>query len=351
MFKAVSFAAPLAGLLALAFSGLAAAAPQYTITPLVLPVSGKPASALAVNDLGEIAVRGTAQDLGAPGSVISIGVPAGQPGVTIRDFSNNGVAVGNAGQNPIAWQGGQFRALAPLDGPSLGGFDAANAVNEQGVIVGDFNARAVVWRGDSVQALGGLAGENRGSATGINESGTIVGISLDRNFRAVLWENGQVMQLRGGDDGAAKTAGINDAGAVVGAVWINGVSLAARWDDRQLTVLGLPEGASSSDTFAINNQGLIVGQANVEGMTRAALWEGSTALLLNDLLINGSGWNLTQAFDINDAGQIVGWGDFGGKTGVPFMLTPVPEPSTGACFTLGAILVTASMGRRRQGQA
>jgi len=42
---------------------------------------------------------------------------------------------------------------------------------------------------------------------------------------------------------------------------------------------------------------------------------------LNDLLPPGSGWELTQAEDINEVGQIVGWGEIGGPTR-GFLMTP-----------------------------
>jgi probable HAF family extracellular repeat protein len=49
---------------------------------------------------------------------------------------------------------------------------------------------------------------------------------------------------------------------------------------------------------------------------------------LNDLLLNASGWTLTEAAAINDNGQIVGLGRNGLGQTEAFLLTPVPLPGT-----------------------
>ena len=48
---------------------------------------------------------------------------------------------------------------------------------------------------------------------------------------------------------------------------------------------------------------------------------------LNDLLPAGSGWQLTDAWDINDAGQIAGFGRSPQGKWMAILLTPIPEPS------------------------
>ena len=61
----------------------------------------------------------------------------------------------------------------------------------------------------------------------------------------------------------------------------------------------------------------IVGTSDMAtGDTHAFGWDdvaGSPVMTdLNDLLPGGSGWVLLQARDINNAGQIVGWGTLNG---------------------------------------
>lgn len=68
-----------------------------------------------------------------------------------------------------------------------------------------------------------------------------------------------------------------------------------------------------------------------------------TIIDLNDLLVNGAGWELIEAADINDVGQIVGQGRINGAEH-GFLLTPVPEPAALGLLTLCNLVL---MRRRR----
>ena len=59
---------------------------------------------------------------------------------------------------------------------------------------------------------------------------------------------------------------------------------------------------------------------------------------LNTLIDPLSGWELSAATAINDAGQITGYGVIGGQNHA-FLLTPVPEPTTLALLALGLPLL------------
>ncbi|MCA9426234.1 MAG: hypothetical protein KC994_14230, partial [Candidatus Omnitrophica bacterium] len=54
----------------------------------------------------------------------------------------------------------------------------------------------------------------------------------------------------------------------------------------------------------------------------AVLWEDGKLHYLNDLIPRDSSWDLICAEDINDAGQIVGWGLFRGEER-GFVMTPM----------------------------
>lgn len=75
------------------------------------------------------------------------------------------------------------------------------------------------------------------------------------------------------------------------------------------------------------------------------LYSGGRVSLLNDLLERGSGWNIYQALDINDSGQIAAYAC--GSPGCTIVrLDPVPEPATYAML-LGGLATLLWAGRRR----
>ena len=78
---------------------------------------------------------------------------------------------------------------------------------------------------------------------------------------------------------------------------------------------------------------------------RAFLWEDNQLLDLNNLVRADSGWSLRRANDINDHGDIMGYGVSPNGETHAFLLTPVPEPATWALLSLGAV---ALMRRRRR---
>ncbi len=81
-------------------------------------------------------------------------------------------------------------------------------------------------------------------------------------------------------------------------------------------------GGSYSAAFGINDRGKVVGYAYTSNESRHAfVWRDGTMIDLNNLIPANSGWELTDARDINNNGQIVGHGEFNGQTR-DFLLTP-----------------------------
>jgi probable HAF family extracellular repeat protein len=112
------------------------------------------------------------------------------------------------------------------------------------------------------------------------------------------------------------------------------------------SVIDLTAGvAGASYGWSLNNAGHVVGLITTGFSTsHAFLWDGALHDL-NSLIPLNSGWTLTDARDINDAGQIVGngWNPEGHFRA--FILTPVPEPATYAMLLAGLGLLAGIRGR------
>lgn len=135
-----------------------------------------------------------------------------------------------------------------------------------------------------------------------------------------------------------------------------------------MTDLGdLPDGGVSHG-YSINSHGEVVGTSRgMNNSRRAFVWtpttpNSTTGVMfdLNALLnpVDAIHWTLFEAYDVNDRGQIAGWGHFdsdgpggAGPVGRAFLLTPVPEPATSVLAILGAILIFGVTFRRAIGRA
>ena len=131
------------------------------------------------------------------------------------------------------------------------------------------------------------------------------------------------------------------------------------WESGQVSDLFSAQGGRPYDS---NNFGSIVGTISGVGTQSAFLWDAGAGLLdLNDQIDSLLGWDLIEAYAINDLGQVVGRGTnplgiaqgfLLTPTGEPFIPlpdapgNPVPEPASIALVT--AALVVLTMTRRRQ---
>lgn len=133
---------------------------------------------------------------------------------------------------------------------------------------------------------------------------------------------------------------MNEHGQVVGSAyrnfaWANQKNVAFRWQADVLTPLP-PGNLHSTYAVANNNPGQIVGWGELVSQEsnnwslptneRALLWEGNTLHVLGDLIEPNSGWWLQRANDINNRGEIVGWGTCNGRTRA-FLLTLIRVPT------------------------
>jgi probable HAF family extracellular repeat protein len=86
-------------------------------------------------------------------------------------------------------------------------------------------------------------------------------------------------------------------------------------------------GGSSSTAYKVNNLGQIVGQAtNSAGRGRAFIWDRNKGMRDLNALVNEPDWVLNTAYDINEKGEIVGWGWYKGAYDFAFILRPMAKP-------------------------
>lgn len=226
----------------------------------------------------------------------------------------------------------------------------AYAINNLGQVVGwsdvgDGNGLAGVRAFSTINGvktnLGSLGG--RSYATGINDAGQITGWSQTASgpwnapySHAFIYSNGSMTDIGtlGGNYAGANE--INALGHVVG--WSKdayGGDRAFYYDGTKMNDLGIDIGGWSNDNGAINDHDQIV----------ISRWLYSNGVLtdINTLLPSNSGWLISGAYDINNAGAIVGQGLYNGQYHAYLMTPVVPEPINFILFVTGGILLA---GRR-----
>lgn len=317
---------------------------------------------------------GVRQDLGTLGGSSS----------TAYGINDNGQVVGQSdissqSSHAFLWDADNgMQDLGTLDsynGPgTFKGYDSsyASSINNQGQIVGASVAtviivdtrssdpveqtfrvdRATLWNNGTINYLDSaserdeLSGNSsfafpfRSTATAINNAGQVAGASgsvydSTKNTAAVVWENGLKINLY---TGKSLANSINEKGQVVGTYVSSIGGVTGPYVKGFLSSLDSNTGKSTSftsiDLFgqtgyraqSINNKGQVVGNFAMIG-NPAFIWENGVGTNLNRLIPDSSGWRLQKAWAINDAGQIVGEGQFNSQTHA-FLLTPVPEAAS-----------------------
>ncbi len=258
------------------------------------------------------------------------------------------------------WSGGRATDIGTLGGNQA----SASDINNAGAVVGGSvtshgRMHAYRYHDGDWDDIGEQFGHGWSSAFGINNSGQVTGYGQTSSgtFRGFLWDENEGLTMLGTLGGNSSYGlDINSNG------WVTGHSRTA--DDRlhaflsdgdSMTDLGTL-GGNTSYAHGINDAADVVGYSWRAGDRRSSafLYSNGTMLDLNDLIPATSGWRLLRAYDINNAGQIVGTGLYGGRQ-LAFRLDPIPtvsnpEPGTTSLFLLGGIFLTLVGLRRRKSQ-
>ncbi|MHC4966319.1 MAG: DUF3466 family protein [Planctomycetota bacterium] len=336
-----------------------AGGPTYTFTELDT-AGGTYSQAFGISENGTIAgwVAGTGAVIWDESGIVALGHPGGVFAVEARAVNDAGQVACVGEGNPQTyqsyfWENGTWTPIGALPGlpdSIVEDIDSAGRIVGRSLIVGPGAPdRAFIWEVGVFTELGTLGDSSK--AYGINEVGQVVGTSLaelpggELGLRGFLWDNGRMTALDPlAGDVATQAFDVNDAGEIVGSSWYHTtqfftVDQATLWRDDGIEVIDLgvvpaAPGSCSSNPYwhksiarAINNHGQIVGEAMciTSGAPKAAfLWEDGVTHNLNDLIPQGTGLDLRSARDINDAGQIVGYGINQAGELRAFLLDPVP---------------------------
>lgn len=205
------------------------------------------------------------------------------------------------------------------------------------------------------------------SIAGLRNDGVVVAnrddpATYDRPHAGTL-EGGTWRELAIGDAYGSQAFGFNERGAIVGSLGVlsptAGVVLQHAFAYTPGTgvvdlVPAMPWLNQFSTASAVNEDGLVVGYGarGDNWQTFSFLHDLGTGELVDlaSVLLPGTadGWTNLYLVDVNDAGQIAGWGQFGAEVRA-FVLTPaapVPEPGALLLMALGIAGVRVAAGRR-----
>jgi probable HAF family extracellular repeat protein len=277
----------------------------------ITPVDGVIAEANRINDLDQVAGRVFFCDM-VGGNCVN-----GRTRAFVFDRGASTVLGTFGGRDSVALginNAGQVVGWSHTAGPTPGTSGDEHAFIFQNGVMQDIGLQTTsrgTWASNINQA-GQVSGWARGSSSNLSDHG------------AYLYSGG-TFQFFAQNGGLASD--INNAGEVVGSMGGNddGSRQAFLFSGGVLKDLGNFSQNKSAQALAINNAGQVVGISspsfpNSTG-EQAFIFSAGVIQNLNNLIAANSGWVLSQAVDINDAGQIAGNGF---KNGEPraFLLTP-----------------------------
>jgi len=259
------------------------------------------------------------------------------------DITNDGRIVGwqetsGVGRRAFIIDDGVYTRIDPLPG---GNKTEAAAINESGRVVGTWGnistgpIHAFYWDGAGpITDLGPLLGTSTSIGNDVNRDGAITGWTATggtESFRAFVVQDSDVTHLPAIPGGiTSHGAAINNLGYVVGG---GGVKLgeettleAFLWNGRSFTRLGFLPGTTWSNAWDINDATQIVGYCDDrigDGDTAPYLWQHGQMHNLRGL-VDDPDVQLGITLAINNKGQIICSGTYKNNRAV-MILSPVDD--------------------------
>lgn len=327
--------------------------PRISATEVVGP-NGEPLVAGYLNDRGQV-VAEVHEWNGTPdpqGTVVfwergraTFVEPEGVEEIYTFDLSDRGQVVGQADGHAYSWRDGRWRLLSAGDTSGI-----AYATNDRGQVAGVRNPNTeshevVVWQDGGATPAPASLTSRFPIPLHMNDRGQVTVSEVTEpepgSFRTacLLWQvGGGLTDLGGVGGGYTACRDINDRGQVVGeSATADGEVHAFLWDDGEMTDLGTLGGvAARSEAVDVNEHGDAVGWSSFYGPegreVHAVLWRDGEIVDLGSL-----GGAVSQAHAINDRGQVVGSSTIGFQDR-PFLwehgrmtdLTTFVDPELGA---------------------
>jgi probable HAF family extracellular repeat protein len=255
---------------------------------------------------------GNLLDLGTLGGSFSIAAAINDAG----QIAGSSTLVGDATTVAFLYANGSMTNLGTLGGD----FSSARALNNAGAVVGQSyttngDLHGFVYAGGTMTDVGTLGG-TYSSALALDDAGVVVGESDTTNgdIHGFIYAGGVLTDIGTLGGTYSSAYAINTAGQAIGmATTLNDAEAHAfMYSGGTLADLGTLGGGYSAPN-AINNLGAVVGtSATTNGNYHAFLYQMGQMVDLNTLLPTNSGWELTDAYFINDSGRIVGLGTYNG---------------------------------------
>lgn len=297
-----------------------------TVGPTGINNSGEIASGVVYGGIYVPAIfnsrTGDLKILGSLGGVTSFGFNG-----VATSINRVGSAVGYSYLDGLLRHAFLYRQNAFSDIGSFGGYSAALAINDEGVIVGfasglnNGTANAFVYA-DGVMA--DIHPTTESYARDINNRHPEEERNHDRFRAEEIADKGHGQEERNHDGPRAEE--IADEGQVVGSFVTADQTATHGFVDSRASFTDLsPAGTGETVAFAINDHSQIVGITSTANGQHAFLYDKGVLEDLNALIQQGLGWELTWAFDINNRGQIVGYGILNNRFRA-FLLTPAISP-------------------------